>query len=259
MQFRWRDNNYHDRIERRKIATTHESRNPNDRARRKRSWLRFCHFSRIQSVSPERCLLVLDVRERQDTAKELATAHDTPEARESEQKRSHTTVNVDPNRIYIYIPIQHRSINRANTDKREIFHWSFADFTFPEENLCRYRKWRQLSRGSPPLFKLFPATVRLEPNFTPLQRYTNDIYIFLSKIIWSWPSDYSSHVFTWETWTFHSMGQLYNIQRRVICLAGMRLATLLESAAFPRGWRRSDRLRWDERVPWFLEGRVSNE
>lgn len=103
MQFRWRDNNYHDRIERRKIATTHESRNPNDRARRKRSWLRFCHFSRIQSVSPERCLLVLDVRERQDTAKELATAHDTPEARESEQKRSHTTVNVDPNRIYIYI------------------------------------------------------------------------------------------------------------------------------------------------------------
>lgn len=53
------------------------------------------------------------------------------------------------------------------------------------------------------------------------------------------------------------MGQLYNIQRRVICLAGMRLATLLESAAFPRGWRRSDRLRWDERVPWFLEGRVS--
>lgn len=161
--------------------------------------------------------------------------------------------------IYIYIPIQHRSINRANTDKREIFHWSFADFTFPEENLCRYRKWRQLSRGSPPLFKLFPATVRLEPNFTPLQRYTNDIYIFLSKIIWSWPSDYSSHAFTWETWTFHSMGQLYNIQRRVICLAGMRLATLLESAAFPRGWRRSDRLRWDERVPWFLEGRVSNE
>lgn len=63
------------------------------------SWLRFCHFSRIQSVSLERCLLVLDVRERQDTAKELATAHDTPEARESEQKRSHTTVNVDPNRI----------------------------------------------------------------------------------------------------------------------------------------------------------------
>lgn len=180
MQFRWRDNNYHDRIERRKIATTHESRNPNDRARRKRSWLRFCHFSRIQSVSPERCLLVLDVRERQDTAKELATAHDTPEARESEQKRSHTTVNVDPNRIYIYIPIQHRSINRANTDKREIFHWSFADFTFPEENLCRYRKWRQLSRGSPPLFKLFPATVRLEPNFTPLQRYTNNIYISFS-------------------------------------------------------------------------------
>ena len=48
-------------------------------------------------------MLILDVRERQDTAKELATAHDTPEARESEQKpRSHTTVNVDQARIIRY-------------------------------------------------------------------------------------------------------------------------------------------------------------
>lgn len=61
--------------------------------------LRFCCFSRSQSVWLERCLLVPDVCERQDTAKELATAHDTPEARESEQKpRSHTTVNVDSTR-----------------------------------------------------------------------------------------------------------------------------------------------------------------
>lgn len=117
---------------------------------------------RIQSVSLERCLLVLDVRERQDTAKELATAHDTPEARESEQKRSHTTVNVDPNRIR-YNTVR---LIEQTSDKREISIGPFADFTFPEENLCRYRKWRQPSRGSPLLFKLFPAIVRLEPNFT---------------------------------------------------------------------------------------------
>lgn len=72
--------------------------------------LRFCCFPRSQSVWPERCLLILDVRERQDTAKELATAHDTPEARESEQKpRSHTTVNVDQTRIYtIYTTLLER-------------------------------------------------------------------------------------------------------------------------------------------------------
>lgn len=36
-------------------------------------------------------------------------------------------------------------------------------------------------------------------------------------------------------------------------VAGVRFAALLESAALPGSWRRSDRLRRDERLPRFLE------
>lgn len=184
-------------------------------------------------------MLVLDVRERQDTAKELATAHDTPEARESEQKRSHTTVNVDPNRIYRYNTV---GINRANTDKREISIGRLQILLSRRKTFAviasggNYREdHRRFSSSSRPSCVPSPISHNYEGIlnyifFSP--RFDLDHSIILSWVI---------HV--GNSFKLPLMEQLYSIQKRMICVAGMRLATLLESAAFPRGWRRSDRLR----------------
>lgn len=146
-----------------------------DRARRN---VRGCDFAIFQSVSPERCLLVLDVRERQDTAKELATAHDTPEARESEQKRSHTTVNVDPNRIYRYNTV--RLIEQTPINAK--YPLVVCRFYFPGGKPLPLSQVEATIARITAAFQALPGHRASRAQFHTITKvHTNDI--FLSKII----------------------------------------------------------------------------
>ena len=88
-----------------------------------------------------------------------------------------------------YIPIQHRSINRANTDKREIS-IGFCRFYFPGGKPLPLSQVEATIARITAAFQALPGHRASRAQFHTITKvHTNDI--FHSKIIWSWPFGYS--------------------------------------------------------------------